>query len=483
MLTADALKSAIPLTQLFDNAGLVVTAAPGTPLAALVAATRVSDNSEYAIVESANPSEYVPDIEGIVYLANAKEPTFDISQHDAVMDDVGDVCIRAVKSHIQIAKSVVAPIVQDLAERTIKTLAELSPSILLGMEVVVWNPPAPLMNSALEASIARFEEAPFMTPPMSMKLPSQTVQEITALMGTGNASLDRDVAEWLATKGESFLINLWEEVFQQKQSELNTRSNKAFRDYTEHPVDGLDNALAIYLLTRKLAEEPLEGTEMSLPGFERLAIDFRNQSAARLMRALAEQDSNVRNGILVKFTTERTTVVNGAVYSKFIEEGGDNDVLFGNLLVRPSLSSVAELNAKATDLREAWVRHSSLVATTEALQRFSRTKEILSKHFRAQLIEATDGQEAAIGGVIETMRLFDEQLAQVRTAELDDLYSLSLRLVCRSRFAKTSAEEILEGIATVSKANPRLDVRQAATISILNYVRSWVSSQFVVTTA
>ena len=61
-------------------------------------------------------------------------------------------------------------------------------------------------------------------------------------------------------------------------------------------------------------------------------------------------------------------------------------------------------------------------------------------------------------------------------SDFDDLSMLALRLICRSRFWNSDAEQILEGIARAKKSHPSIDTREAANISVRQYVARWIAT-------
>lgn len=474
MLTKAALESAQALTEVMDANRLSLVPIPGTPLEALVNATRSDQN--FMTVKACQ--DYWVDTASIEYIANAKDPVFDKSPHDLVMDDITEVAIKAVQGHIVFAKSVVAPAVAHLVECTMVTLNELTPSVLLSLEVVICTPPAPLNNSSFETSVRKYEEVSFDVPKMNLRLPSLTVSEIVDLLKTGTSSLDQDIGEWVAALGDSWLINLWENVFQIKQANLSETTPVTFKSFVEHRTLGVDYAVAIHLLSRKLADAPPAGTEMSLNIFQTTIIEYRNQSGARVCRALDELATIEKNGVLVRSIDGSKITVNSSVYRKYIEAGGENEVLFGNLLDLPSVVTVEHLNEKAGKLKAVWSRHSALTATVEHNRRFARTKEILFKHFQTQMRDIPEGEEATLGNRETVIRQFRDQVELVSESEMSDLYALCLRLVCRSRFYRTDAERILSGIERIKKENPLIEVREAAAVSVIEYTAYWLASQF-----
>jgi hypothetical protein len=474
MLTTESLNTAVPLTTVLDNRDLVLTPVTGTPLAALVVATRSDPSFNTAGEDS---TEFCPDIFNIVYIANVKDPVLDICKHDTVMDDIIDVVSAAVKEHMVFAKNVVAPAIEELVTATMTTLSELTPSSLLGMEIVIWNPPKPMTGSALETAVRKFEDLPYDVPNMNLRLPLITVSEIIELMKSGSGNMDSDIAEWAAGKGESYFISLWENVFQQKQADLSDTVGKSFREYIYDCEDALDNAVAIFLISRKLFDKPLPETEMNLDSHGKTMVEFRNQSAARLCIAFTEMDKIEKVEQLVRSTTNRVTVVNGSVYSKWIDAGGENETLFGNVLETSSSVTISDINAKTDVLKATWARHAAITATIERNRLFARTKEVLQTHFQEQMRRTTEGEEATISNRETVIGLFTEQLSRVREDELTDIWTICLKLICRSRFARTEAERILLGIERIKKENPNTDIRECAAVSMIEYIAYWVSTQ------
>jgi hypothetical protein len=473
MLSQEALKSALPLASVLDEAGVFLTPIPATPLEALVQTTR---SDEKFVIN--NGADMTPDLENIEYIANAKDPVLGFAPHDAALDDIVEVATRAVQGHILFAKSVVSPVVAELAETTAATIEQLQGSSLIGMEVEVWTAPAPLTNSSLESSVRKFGEVSPDSPVLNMRLPDVSMEELMKIMGTGGAGLDGDVQTWASTKGDAFFMNLWGDIFQQRQAALNDRISKTFRDYLEDRECGVDYALAIFLIARRLFEQPLEGTEMDLRQHENGMVDFRNQAANRLCRAIDQLDNDKKRGMLVRAVVGRKTIVNGDVYRDWIENGGENEVLFGNLLGDTIGYTVAQISDRAQALKSLWSRHVALTQTVESNKKFSRTKEVLAKQFACQLVAATNEVDGVNLDKNAIQRSFNDMLDQVREDELGDLYGLCLRLVCRSRFSHTDAERILSGIERIKKENPSIEVREAAAVSVIEYIAYWLCSQF-----
>lgn len=477
MLSTQAIESAMPLAERFDQKRFIVTPRQDTPLELLVAHTRSAEE----VVSTHDGVTIKVDVQQMALSAAAKDPVFQESTHDQVLDQVAGVCIPAVQGHIKYAKEVVAPAVDDLVTRTTSILSQMTPAQLLGMNVRIEELPAPLTNASFDTMVRKFEETPLDSPALIFNLPEQTGTELVEIMKTGSGSLDGDVEQFASILGDSKLLALWANVFQQQQADIADTRPKRFIDYLNDSEDGLDNALAIFLLARKLVENPLDGITMSLQSYETLMADYRDQAGAYLCRELNAFEQAERAGALVISYSTNEVVVNPTIYRKWIEEGGDNDVLFGNLLQSNPYVMLEDIDANSVQLARAWQNHSALVATVESNRRFSRTKEALASVFRQQLREIDADEAARIPDIDVVSRKFEELLQDVVEDEMSCLYTLCLKLVCRARFARTEAERILAGIDSVKKKNPNLEIREAATISIVSYIAWWVATQMQVT--
>lgn len=478
MLSREALVASMPLTEILDNASLYLVPVQNTPLSELVKATRSDDN--FSVARS-NGTDFDISVSDIDFIANKKDDVIGVSPHDATADQLIEVATNAVREHMLFAKTVVGPAAADLAERVQLGLREITPSSLTGAEVIVWSPPAPLSHPALSESARRFEDTPADIPALVMNMPDMAVSDIVELMLSGNTELDQEIRQWLAAKGEDWLAALWRGVFQQVQSKLNSNGVNSFIDFTGDKVDGIDNTLAIFLIARKLVDDPLDGVQMSLAAYERTAVEFRNQAGYRLCNfVLKDIDRAKANKFLVISSVGTKVTVNGSVYVEWIENGGENDVLFGNALKGGGRISVGDLDANKNELLAAWNRHVGLLGVVENNRRFNRIKELLEKSFVKQLNEVTETDDASTANKMSIVECFRELLSHVREDEVSDIYSLCLRLTCRARFPQTDAWSILSGIERIKRDNPAVDIREAAAMAMIEYVTSWVSQQFTV---
>jgi hypothetical protein len=465
MLNRQTLLAALPLTERLDAVKMALHPVAGSPLDAMVNATR-SDEGLFDAAQG-NVEVFVSHIET---MANKTQVAYGTSHHCATLDQIAAMAIAATTKHLQFAKMVVAPTINDLYTRVKGSLAEVNASSLLGMEVEVLREPAPLENPQLQSAVRKFDGMTIEDLPLSLHLPDQNAQELQALAMTGSAALDAAIAEWLSMKGDSFLFSIWEGVFQQKP----LQNPKSFLQLITDRQAGVDNSLAIYLFARKLTDgKPPEGTQMSLGVFKQRIVDFRNQAGASLSRALDKIDRAMKNGVMVREVINGKTVVYEPLYRKFIEAGGTNEMLFANSMAGSYAVALPDLIAGKNNLAERWAMHAALVKTAESNQRFNKTKSFIELHFNSQLAEIAGTEEATQHNIEGVRRLFEGVMAGVRDSDMENLYALCLKVVCRARFYRSDAELILTGIEAAKRENPQLSVREAATISSISYVAAW----------
>lgn len=473
MLSREALNSALPLTEQLDERGLFLRPVAGTPLETLVQATRSDINFNVPV----GGGGWSPDLQNIEYICNVQPKDGTLNAHDVAMDQATRIAADAVKAHLNQARTVVAPAVKELVEKTLEALQTFSPSSLLGMEVKVYEYPKPLFNTSVVSAIQRYENAAFDNPTMQVRMPDLAGEEIVKLLSAGSGGMDRDIADWAAAKGEGFFSCLWSCVFQVKPADGPT---KDFRGWVDDRAEGLDHALAIFLLSRRLIEKPIDGVQMNLATMENMLAEYRNQAAARLCQALNELGRVDKVGTLVRSMYDKTIEVNASVYRKWIEAGGQNEVLFGTLLGKKPAYTLDAISEQAQSALATWHHHAALTATVEANHKFNRTKDLLEKFFVEQVRTLTDDDASLAGNRDMVIKAFRDELRLVSEDDLRDLYGCALKLVCRSRFCHTQAERILSGVERVKRDNPELDVREAAAIAMIEYVAYWVSTQLKV---
>ena len=472
MLSKNAIESALPLTEMLDASKIYLEPKAGTPLEALVQATRAPVNSTLP--------NYVPTLDDICYMANAAEPVTGVCNHDVVADEAAIAGIQGVQALMVHARTVVAPIVMELADKLTASLEDTVTSALKNMEVITVPSPELLYNESFVKEVMKYSEIPYDDPDLTMRLPTLPTSDIRDLMKIGGGTQEGMITNWLAAKGDDFLIAVWENIFQIKQLGTEGGPTPTFSKLLGDPDTGRDWALAVFLISRRLAEQGApENTDMPASKFEQLIFSYRDQSAMAVAREINRLESIGKSGRLVLRATESKVWVDSKVYDAWLSGNGHIEVLYGNILQGSKLVTVEEIDAAATSLLEAWNKHAQLTKITDDGVRFTRAMNFLTAHFRIQLGQMTE-EEKARTNAETVMRLYAEELRRITVKDLECLYSLCLRVVCRTRFYYIDAEALLANADTIAKRDPNVTPDEAMAMSSVQYIINWVAEQFLV---
>lgn len=468
MLSIQALQAAHALATKLDDRSMAVVPVEGSILDTLVKDCGDVEGQTY---KSDGAVEY--NLNNIADFINRGDG-IGANNHDLDMDEVVGVVATAVTGHINVARTVVAPAVDDMVSKILPQLEQASRSTMSDLEVVTICVPAPLLEPSLISAVEKFKDVPTEDFVSGAGLPSLSETEIVEIMKSGATSLDGAIETFLSTLQPGFLSKIWKELFTPYSEGRN------FYLLADDSPNGLAFAMVGFLVARKIWNKPMEGVNMSASSYEKSMLLIREQSALRLVRELNILDRQEKNEILVRAYTRNSISVNERVYNKFLKEGGSNEILLGNLLSN-------DLKVNSTPILENKERYldywkSFLIAnrTTEANLRFAACKSIARLEFGA-MISNLSHDELPVQDRQQVVKLFEEELKKTTETEIADPYRWVMRLVCKSRFYKTDSYRILSDIALIRDQNQGVETREAASIATMNYIGWWIGQQFRLT--
>lgn len=479
MITVEALQAAVPLTESYNRRGLAISPMPGTELAQLVDQTVVTVLDSGAESVRADDSIRHINYESTASFTNHDDESGAPNHHNAALDRIVQAGAALVRGQLQLARNVVSPIVTQLAEAVLADVDAVGAKDLLGIEISQFSYPMVVRTPSFRESLEMFRETPIEDVPLRTNLPDLSEEQLQEALSTGSGINDKMISVWASTIGTDFIYRTWHDIFQINAKEINeSNSLSTLRRFLEDDDCGPDYALAVYLLSNKLIDNPPEGTEMSLDLFDSQMVEFRNQAGARLTRLNNELDNANERGTIIKKLNSAQIVTYPEVYDEWISSGGDNDILLGNSVSAPTNYTVSALNENADKLREAWNRQASLLASTSDSARFALIRDSLRKHFMAQVRELDD--TTPNDDKSTWVKIFSEELVLIKSDECANVYNVALKLVCRSRFFRSNAEQILTSIEKHLRENPKLAPREAAAIASIELIADWLSCQLVV---
>lgn len=481
MLNKEIAISAIGLSMMAASKGLAIVPVTGTPMDSLTSLSNPAGMVDAVIEGQATPELLIKRAE-VLELGTQSADGIQ-SPHDQAMDSyVNDISV-AIKNHISTAKNIVAPRVIAFGEALVTGMGQpISPAGEFCIEVV--DLPSPMQSSSFEANIEKFEGKKVMEPDAIIKLNEITIEEMRDLMLTGSKDFDACVCEWVASKEPNFFMNIWGNLFRDIRDSKPTIT-ASLEEMVKDSVTGPDTALTVYLLARRMFDEPPAGTNMTLEVFKNIAAQYRDSAGAALYSVYQRFNISLKTGSLVlMIANQRKTVrVNGPVYREWLKTGGSNEMLLGMLTTNESVYSDQLINTKKEAFLAAWVQYETFANLAAKNNTFNRFISIASMQFDISLRDTSEEEKQLFGEnpnmISNIQNYFKEELAKVTNADLTDYNELALRLVCRSRYYYTSAEKILRGINEAIKANPKCDIRSAALLSAIEYMSDFVADQIV----
>lgn len=480
MISKNTAKIAISIAQEFDKRNLVLTAVPGTPLAALVNSCNMCE-----AVQVNAPNEYEPNAGSIEGMSSAFDGA--VSRHDEELCDMSSDISKAVANHLNFAKNVVRPVIQELVTEVEADIAALPLNIQYNLEVVVIDPPEPMISTAFEEMVEEFSEVAYSPITGYMGLPAKSAPEVIELLTTGYKETDEAIAVWTAKKGDSFFQLVWDSVFTAAPTQ------ERFESMIQNNDTGIDAAITVFLLCKRLYDNPPESTAMALPKYNEQLAELRNQAALRIHHGYEEHVRNSKLGLLIRKVTTAALFVNGNVYRKWMEEGGNNAALFGSILSDRPAKFASDLNEKKSEFLQIWEQHNSLLTVTERNKRFvnyknilrSRTEKVIGDNLTACFGEVAKGQEVStsLPEYIQCMAELEKHIDRVIEADFKNLWALCTKLICHCAFYYTDAGKILSGIEKACQDNPGIEIREAALLSLVEYVTDYVCDQMTLSGA
>lgn len=487
MINKDTAASAIQLALSLASDNKVVSAVVGTPLANLVSLTIAANR--FSTVDSLDDCDLSTTNEFLLGNASTLEHTTSgagdiLSNHDIALDSYIVSISSSVRNHISFAKNVVAPAVLSMANEVIGMM-DAKKSALSDFNIEVRDLPSPMVNGGFEDIVSKYSNKNRFTPENKLRLGIMTFDELAELIQTGSAAYDKTVAEWLATKPAQCWTNLWCNVFMGQSCERecdNFDIENLFTDNKKY----IDEALFIHLVARKLLSSPPENSGLSLTRFKEIIVQLLAFTAEKLTSSLKLSGDNYKAGVLVieLNRNNKKVVVNGSVYREWIATGGTNEVLLGLLVTNDNFFGKTKIDANRQNYLDSWNTYENMSKITEQNKSFTNFKQYLTICFGNSMKTVSDIEVdtvSALPMVSENIvKYFSDNMKMVSIKDMSDVHDICLKLMCRSRFYYTDAEKILRGINEAIKVSPSIDVRQAALLSMIEYVVDYIVDQMQV---
>jgi len=501
MIDRKSVITSAALAEHLATKGFYIASKPNTPLAELTNIAEYMSFGSQIGLPSGSPNKTLTDdinqndylMELATYYENVTFGGPDSpSKNDISFDAYIESISKHVKAHVAFAKNVVKPVIMDYAEKVTEALnaqPKLSPYADFCIDPV--DLPGVLFEKSFYNTLKLYKGKVPLKPKEPLNLDSKTLEEILELMSTGDQSLD-DLVKLFALqfneKEPNILVDIYENFF--RPVDHGTVVNKVITYDTllgANIFDKANIALVLYLISQRLFNSVDESARgMSINDYTNRVAEIRDFAGTLLYQAVDQAENFQKSGMIIVETNpgRKSCKVYEPNYQKWLDNGGSPEIIFGVLLSGRRSYSEATINTFIDEIKKSWESYVTFYTTSEANLQFERFIRTL-KHCYADIM--TDFSEEEMEYINfdsnfldKAQVIFNKEVDHIKMFDIDDIYGIATKLICRSRFFYTDAESILTDINEAKKINPNIkDVREASLIATIHYVVDYIADQMV----
>ena len=498
MIEKNSVSQSVSNALQFAELGFTVHPKPNTVLEALVRTTNdnivvgamiVGDNPNKSFIETSDFEAYGDFLE---FATKGKEENSEYirSQHDCILDEVEQDICKAVSNHLSFAKNIVKPLVIEYTEKLIVDLEAYKPKDPASdFDIKVLDLPKPLIDLSFVDTLKMYQDKTAMIPTSYPKTKDISDEDLYKLVLTNDSVVDQSIVSWLSEKTETgFLRNVWRSFFLDAAEDTTKDPLMTFNSVnsSDH-FSKADYLLAIFLIANKMFDEVLDNNaNISLNDYKLIIADIRNYSGTVLLNTINFiKNYDVLSTLVIKTDEPNKAIyVYGEVYREWVRTGGNLETLFGLIITGDRSTSKASVNSVVEGMQTAFKRYVYISSSNNKAKSLDFFKYAIVRNFNELMQtltteeqEFSDTNNNYSGKVTEYL---NELVKTVTYKDMEDINNLCLKIICRSRFYYTDAEDILTYINEACEINKGIDIRDAALISAIKYCTNYVADQLMI---
>lgn len=485
MLQKYSVASTHALASMLNRKGISLDVEPNSALGDLMShcdlvgdRAFVDSNDECVVTDELSPADQV-------FEACAVEDLSGVQNHGAEMERLMRLAGQATNLAFDFARNVVNPQTKDVVQATQdyvdqQTKRRMEP---ITIESVFLNPA--LSSASLAEMVAPFADALVVNVPPARLTATWPEGGVSEALATGDADLDEAVAKMYGDGSQAKA--LWESFF--ADSAGNYRPSNM-----QEAMPDAESTLVVFLGANALLENDIvpEGLTMNLAAYRAYLAQLREQTGARLAYFAKQHAARVAGRQLVISAPMKnprggiptgTVKVAGEVYNDWLAKGGSPEALYQAVHEGRPLQYGVLLD-EAEGLHRRWLTTMGLLETQ---RKFERQTAIISGMRQAlyQLyLNLPDNLKPFVpySSDSEFLSAVGDRLSHFHVKDLDDLYMVARKAICRVFYPQTAAERILNALDNVMQDNPGYTPAEAALLVRIDYVTDWVGDAILVKT-
>lgn len=475
MIYESTLEAVYGLADKMGSRGLRVTPLSTTPVAQLVQAGHLP-------VPAKGVDELDPIEERIIKGSQLPDPS-GACRHDVTIDEMSDVIAETVRNNLDLARNGINPIVKEVATDVEQYVNDAESINRTHVSVVpvnyadVWNSPV------LSEMVSRYRETSIEEVRLSIGVPCEDTKEsLVELAKTGASRFDQELEEWFESLSDALVVETFNGVFGENPASRARTLNDVIHsgDHLLRP-ELTTRALLTHLFARKLMQEIPEGVKSDLETYRLHMATVMSQSGRVINAIMERREANIQRRQLVagwpqgreqlgKYPFQ--VYVNGDVYNRWLEEGGEPDAILGSF-VTDQRRGYNELLEGTESYAKEWQRKARVMATTQRFNRFNHALEGMRLAVTRQINEFDE--ENLVVPREELHKRLSIELKSLKGNFHEHIYVCARMIVCNTMFPHTLGLEILTAIDSAANDNPEISIREAALLATIEIVSSWVA--------
>ena len=467
MFTQNSLNLAQIISKDIESRGLNLKVKTDSPLFDILQYVPLPDNS--VTLESHELSKTI--IKNTISIEEEGKVGYDFAMDETVKD-----LAPKLSRFISIMKNQINPFIVSLSEKVIAELAKLKQSDLYGINIVEAVFPDILTNNEFIAIVDQRKDETSLNEliPLRPLLPELSPAEVRAMVNSF-PGLTRDLLSFIGNSDIDY--NVYNGIFRHEYSK---DGNIAYI-FNKHP-NALGNSVIGLILGLILVNDPPEGTTGTLDEYYNALEKIISQAALGVHNYISSIERAAKAGILVTGKTNNTVTVNPILYKQWMENGGDVEVIYGMTLSKNIYETISEIEEKKEHFLNIWNQAKSSDQLDRSFTYVNKAKETYRKEFSIMLDDEVASNLPTIGNDSSISKeKFNQLIEYISVDDLQEIYTLTRKLVCRSRYPDLFVELFLEEIDKACSKKKDLHVKDGALLATIVYVASVIASSIEVT--
>lgn len=393
---------------------------------------------------------------------------------NSLLDSEASKIADGVIGHISFIRTTVTPLIRDIHETVSDGLLRYSAnSIGEGFDIKVAYLPAVTELYSVKSKLERLGNAKIIPPTYTFTFPNMDNNVLNNYI----ANLPGDeVASGVA------------ELYKNDPSILSVVFNKYVRCVGREvhgTVNDIDELTIAYFLSIALTKDIPENIDMTGSDYELMMVSLTNMLGSVLHARLTTYKKVYMAGgrlTLRKNLNDKSVVLIGENYSKFLADKGTSEVILGDLLEDNAsilyIDKAKENSEKYTAIWNTYVTKSLLGRKVE---RLTNAKILIDMAVREHLTTLVDDESISFSATCKTdaYKLVTAKLNTLKHHDVDDLKRYISSIVTSCIFSKTDVGEFLDMVDTIISDNPDVSMSEVTRMAVISYVATYVSRQVI----